>query len=66
MGDPCPIVYPHRHASGGQRIDATRASARRRLVGDHPNVNAALFRPDQRPTMPEPTHTHYGIHCLID
>jgi hypothetical protein len=49
MGDPCPIVYPDRHARRGQRIDATRTSARRRLVGDHPNVNAALFGPDQRP-----------------
>jgi hypothetical protein len=23
--------------------------SRRRLVGDHPNINAALFGPDQRP-----------------
>jgi hypothetical protein len=46
------IVYPHRHARRGQRIDATRASARRRLVGDHPNINAALFGPDQRPNDP--------------
>jgi hypothetical protein len=25
MGDPCPIVYPHRHGRRGQRVDATRA-----------------------------------------
>jgi hypothetical protein len=43
------IVDPNRHASGGQRIDATCASARCRLVGDHPNINATLFGPDQRP-----------------
>jgi hypothetical protein len=43
------IVDPNRHASGAQRIDATRASARRRPVGDHPNINAALFGADQRP-----------------
>jgi hypothetical protein len=43
------IVNPKRHASGDQRIDATCASVRRRPVGDHPNINAALFGPDQRP-----------------
>jgi hypothetical protein len=43
------IVYPNRHASGSQRIDATCPSARGRLVGDYPHVNAALFGPDQRP-----------------
>jgi hypothetical protein len=49
------IIDPNRHASGDQRINATCAPARRRLVGDHPNINAALFGADQRPTMPEPT-----------
>jgi hypothetical protein len=34
------IIDPNRHASGDQRINATCAPARRRLVGDHPNINA--------------------------
>jgi hypothetical protein len=52
MGEARSIVDPNRHATGGQRLDATRASARCRLVGDHPNVNSALFGPDQRPNDP--------------
>jgi hypothetical protein len=43
------IVDPNRHASGDQRLDATRASTRRRPVGDHSNINAALFAADKRP-----------------
>jgi hypothetical protein len=49
MREACSIVDPNRHACGGQRIAATCASARRRLVGDHPNINAAFFGPNQRP-----------------
>jgi hypothetical protein len=43
MREACSIVDPNRHASGGQRLDATRASTRCHPVGYHSNINAALF-----------------------
>src|SRR6516165_4543675 len=46
---PRSLVNPHRHIGLGQRLDPARAPARRRPIGDHPNINAALLRPDQRP-----------------
>jgi hypothetical protein len=40
------IVDPNRHASGGQRLDATCASARRRLVGDYANIKPHALWPE--------------------
>jgi hypothetical protein len=54
------IVNPHRHTRRSQRVNPARRSARRAPVGDHPDINAALLGPDERPTIPEPTVKRIG------
>jgi hypothetical protein len=51
-GHPRSIAYPDRHACRGDRLDPACASAGYAAIGDHPDIDAALLGPDQRPGDP--------------
>jgi len=46
--DPRLVIDPDGDTRRGQRVDPARTSTRRGPVCDQPDINAALFSPDQR------------------